>query len=196
MEMGEAGLLTRLVLAFCLVGSALPALHAQATPTASRRFDLQAGVGFVLDNSDYDPQKLKGFAFYATLDLSNHWGGEIAFHQASSSAGDGIYERTYELGPRYVRHYGRFSPYVKGIYGRGVFNFPIYPGTTQHPNLAYNMFAGGAGVDVRILRFLNARIDYEYQDWMSFPPTGLTPQVITFGVAYHFPGDLQQGRHF
>ncbi len=189
-------MLTRLVVALCLFAFARPALHAQAVPTASRRFDLQAGVGFVVDQTDYEPQKFKGFALYATLDLTNHWGGELVFHQANSGNGDGVYERTYELGPRYVRHYGRFSPYVKGMYGRGVFNFPIYPGSTQHPNLAYNLFAGGGGVDVRVLRFLNARIDYEYQDWRSFPPTGLNPQVITFGVAYHFPGDLTQGRHF
>jgi hypothetical protein len=191
LELGEAGLFTRLVVASCLFGFALPVLLGQATSTASRRFDLQAGGGFVIDNSDYDPSNLKGFAFYSTLDISNHFGGEIVFHQANSGAGDKVYERTYEIGPRYFRHYGRLSPYVKGMYGRGVFNFP-----NDVANLAYNLFAGGGGVDVRILPYLNVRADYEYQDWLSFPPSGLTPQVITIGVAYHFPGELKQGRHF
>jgi Outer membrane protein beta-barrel domain len=187
----KQALLTRIVAVSCFFCCALPVLLGQATSTASRRFDLQAGGGFVLDNSDYDPNKLKGFAFYSTLDVTHHFGGEIVFHQANSGTGDKVYERTYEIGPRYYRHYGRFAPYIKGMYGRGVFNFP-----NSVANLAYNLFAGGGGVDVRILPYLNVRADYEYQTWRSFPPSGLTPQVITIGVAYHFPGDLRRGRHF
>jgi hypothetical protein len=184
-------LLTRLVVASCLFGFALPALLGQATSTASRRADLQIGAGFVIANSDYEVNYIKGGAFYATLDLTNHLGGEFVIHQANSSIGDNVYERSYEIGPRYHRTYGRFSPYIKVMYGRGVFNFP-----KNVANLAYNMFAGGAGVDVRITRYLNVRADYEYQDWLSFPPNGLSPQVYTIGVAYHFPGDLRQGRHY
>ena len=184
-------MLTRLIVVSCFLGFALTGLHGQATSTASRRFDLQAGGGFVLDHSDYETTNLKGFAFYSTLDISNHLGGEIVFHQANSNLGDKVYERTYEVGPRYFRHYGRFSPYVKVMYGRGVFNFP-----SGVANLAYNLFAGGGGVDVRVLPYLNVRADYEYQDWHSFPPTGLTPQVVTIGVAYHFPGELRRGQHF
>ncbi len=111
--------------------------------TARRRADLQVGVGFVIDNSDYDPQKLKGEAFYTTLDLTNHFGGEFVIHQANVRTGDQLYERTYEIGPRYHREYGRFSPYVKAMYGRGVFNYP-----QNVANLAYNMFAGGVGTDI------------------------------------------------
>jgi hypothetical protein len=189
--LGESGLLNRIVLVACLLGLAVPSVLGQATSTASRKADLQVGVGFVSDNSDYDPQRLKGLAFYTTLDLTNHLGGEFVIHQANSSAGDQLYERSYEIGPRYFRHYGRFSPYVKAMYGRGVFNFP-----NNVANLAYNMFAGGVGADIRILPYLNVRGDFEYQDWLSFPPQGLSPQVITIGVAYHFPGDLHRGRHF
>ena len=48
------------------------------------------------------------------------------------------------------------------------------------------MYAGGAGVDFQIKHWLNARADYEYQNWFGFPTSGLTPQVFTIGVAYHF----------
>lgn len=205
-ELGEASLLNRIVIASCFLSCALPALLGQATSTASRKVDLQVGVGFVYNNADYPykPETLKGVGFYSTLDFSHHFGAEFAIHQANTGTGDGVYQRTYEIGPRYVRTYGRFAPYVKAMYGRGVFNFPLFPGITpppgtappQHANLAYNMFAGGAGVDVRILPFLNVRADYEYQDWMGFPVTALTPQLVTIGVAYHFPGDLKKGKHF
>lgn len=163
----------------------------QASPTATRRADLQVGGGIVVDYSNYDPDTLKGLAVYATLDLTNRWGGEIAFHNGRSGNGDQVYERTYEVGPRYHRTYGIFSPYIKGMYGRGVFNFP-----NNTANLAYNLFAGGGGVDVRVRPYLNVRADYEFQRWSNFPPQGLTPQLVTFGVAYHFPGGLRRGQHY
>jgi len=186
-------LLKRIVIASCFLSCALPALLGQATSTASRKADLQIGVGFVYNNADYPyaPETLKGVGFYSTLDLTYHFGAEIAIHQANSGTGDSLYQRTYEIGPRYVRQYGRLAPYVKVMYGRGVFNFP-----KNAANLAYNMFAGGAGVDVKVLPFLNVRADYEYQDWMGFPATGLTPQLVTVGVAYRFPAGLQRGKHF
>ena len=170
---------------------ALPAALSQATSTAVRRADLQVGVGYTVVNSDYQPQDLQGYALYTTLDLTNHYGGEFVFHQANSNQGNKLYERTYEIGPRYHRDYGRFAPYIKVMYGRGVFNFP-----NDVANLAYNIFTGGAGLDVHILPYLNVRVDYEYQKWQSFPPNGLTPQGVTIGVAYRFPGQLKRGRHF
>ncbi len=177
--------------ASCLLLLAAPVLLGQASPTATRRADLQVGAGVVVDFTDYNPDPLTGFAVYATLDLTNHLGGEMAFHQAKSGGGDQVYERTYEVGPRYHRTYGRVSPYAKGMYGRGVFNFPF--GTA---NLAYNLFAIGGGADLRVKSYLNVRVDYEYQFWRGFPPQGLTPQLVTIGVAYHFPGGLRRGQHY
>ncbi len=170
---------------------ATPVLLGQASPTATRQADLQVGGGVVVDFSDYNPTALRGGAIYSTLDVTNHLGGEVVFHQANSRGGDQVYERTYELGPRYHRTYGIFSPYAKAMYGRGVFNFP-----SGIANLAYNLFAVGAGVDVRVRSYLNVRFDYEYQSWRSFPPQGLTPQILTVGVAYHFPGGLRRGQHY
>ncbi len=180
-----------ILVGFLLWAGTASALHAQAASTASRRADLQIGGGFTIANSDYEIKDLKGFALYTTLDLTNHFGGEFVFHQADTAQSDQLYERTYELGPRYHRDYGRFAPYVKAMYGRGVFNFP-----NDVANLAYNLFAGGAGVDVKVRSNINVRVDYEYQKWLSFPPNGLNPQLVTIGVAYHFPGGLQRGRHF
>jgi Outer membrane protein beta-barrel domain len=167
-----------------------PVVLAQNLPTARRGFDLQVGGGFVLDQSDYDNQ-FKGFAFYTTLDPTSHLGGEFVIHSASSGNGDQSYQRTYEIGPRYHRDYGRFSPYVKAMYGRGVFNYP-----TSAATLAYNIFAVGGGVDFHVKPWLNVRGDFEYQDWFNFPPRGLTPTITTIGVAYHFPGQLGRQRHW
>ncbi len=92
-----------------------------------------------------------------------------------------------------MRHYGRFNPYVRGSYGRGVFNYsqpntPNDPNTNYHviANLAYNMWAIGGGIDFNVLKHVNARADYDYQNWGSFPPHGLQPNVISVGAAYRF----------
>jgi opacity protein-like surface antigen len=182
----------RSVGAVCLFLSSAPLLLAQAKYTAKRSGDFQVGLDYVGGQSDYAPN-LRGVGLYTTFDFTPHWGAEFDLHQADIK-GSKIYERSYEIGGRYHREYGRFAPYAKAMVGRGVFNFA--QGNTTYANLAYNMFTLGGGVDVRITRYLNVRGDYEYQNWRGFPPNGLTPQLVSVGVAYHFPGGLKRGQHY
>jgi len=177
-------LLTRVLALMCLIAMASH-LHAQAKPTASRKADFQVGIGFTNANSDYLPNRINGGSAYFDFDFSRHLGIEGAFRFVKDGHGSEIYEKTYEIGGRYHLTYGRFMPYGRVMYGRGVFNYPAYPGY-PHSNLAYNLFAGGAGLDYRLLTHLNARADFEYQRWLGFPQNGLTPNLLTFGAAYHF----------
>jgi hypothetical protein len=174
----------------CLVGFTVASLHGQATATASRVGDLQIGAMFNLADTDYRPNKFKGYGFYSTYDFRYHVGIEGEFHQINDpDAAEGIYERTYEIGPRYVLHYGRFAPYAKIMYGRGVFNYPPVFGDPKIgpiANLAYNIFAIGGGGDYHVRPWLNVRAEYEYQKWLSFPPNGLTPKIFSVGAAYRF----------
>ena len=155
---------------------------AQATvATASRTADLQLGGGVsYAASSDYGPP-ITGFKLYGTYDFKTHFGIEANFNQISSHDGSSLYERTYELGGRYVLHYGRINPYARVMYGRGVFNFPA-----NIANLAFNMGVAGGGADFNLRPHINIRGDYEYQNWSGFPPHGLTPHVVSVGVAYHF----------
>ena len=165
---------------------------AQSTPAASRLGDLQVGATFTNANADYGP-RINGYGFYSDFDFLRHIGAEIDFHQLNdrtSPPSEQIYERSYEVGGRYFWRFGRFKPYGKGLYGRGVFNFPIVeePGIPPYrPNDAYNTLNLGAGVDIEVLKHLNVRAEYEYQRWFKFQQNSLTPQLITFGAAYHFP---------
>lgn len=177
-------LFTRVLVCIALIGAA-SMLHSQATPAATRKADLQVGIGFSSAHSDYLPNRINGGAAYFDFDFTRHLGVEGVFHFVKDGKESDIYEKTYEVGGRYHLTYKRFAPYGKIMYGRGVFNFPAYPGYS-HANLAYNLFAGGAGGDYMILRHVNARADFEYQRWMGFPPNGLTPTLFTFGAAYHF----------
>ena len=171
----------RLAFLFLLGGTSI--LHAQATTTASRAGDAQIGVGYTMARPDYVQQTFQGLTAYADFDFALHLGVEAEFHQAGSTTGDRSYQRTYDIGGRYLRTYGPLVPYVKGMIGRGDFNYPL--GQTE---LAYFMYAGGVGADFKLGSHTRVRGEYEFQKWTSFPNGGLTPQLVTFGVAYHFAG--------
>jgi Outer membrane protein beta-barrel domain len=177
----------RIVLVIIFTWRVAPHALAQAVPTASRAGDLQVGVNLNLAQSDYFDQTFKGFGFYTTFDFTKHIGLDGEFHHVDGKQDE--YERTFEVGPRYVMHFGPLSPYAKLMVGRGVFNFPPAPSAPNSgpaANLAYNMWAGGFGVDYKIRPSINLRLDYELQQWNRFPPNGLTPRVLSIGVAYHF----------
>jgi hypothetical protein len=182
-----------ILLVLCIVLGNLSfgsALFAQAKPTASKAGDLQVGGLFNLASPDYGPNMLHGFGAYTTFDFRYHWGIEASFHQLNDSNGkENIYERTYEVGPRYVLHFGPLAPYAKLMVGRGVFQFPPDPRHLEDgpvANLAYTLWGGGFGTDYHLTPFVNLRVDYELQQWHSFPPNGLTPRILSFGIAYHF----------
>lgn len=175
--------------AVVLVAGWLPTgVWAQASYTASRAGDLQVGAGVSFGKSNYDSpvlggtgESLRGFDLYGTFDFKPHFGIEANFRQTKPSYGAQVYERTYEIGGRYVYPLSRLNPYVKVMYGRGVFNYP-----NNIANLAYNLYSVGAGADFRLLDKVNLRADYEHQHWFGFPLAPLTPDVGTVGVAYHF----------
>jgi opacity protein-like surface antigen len=195
---------------FAVLGALLFALAAgseaagQALPTASRLGDLQAGGGVSLAKSDYVPNKIWGYSFYADFDVRRHLGVEADFREVKDSHPDPLvpssrfFERTYEIGGRYRREYkGRFVPYGKLLYGRGVIRLPAqeYFDTatgdivTAISTPAYNLMSVGGGLDYRLMRHVNLRADFEYQHWFASDsnlPNGLTPKVLTFGAAYHF----------
>jgi hypothetical protein len=157
-------------------------LHAQSEPTATRPFDLKIGGSFATANSDYGG-RYNGGGAYINADFLPHLGVEGEFHMVKDSSD--LYEKTYEVGARYFRTYRKFSPYGKLMYGRGVFNFPPLPDGFR-PNLAYNLMAGGVGVDYKARRYLYVRGDWEYQNWFGFQGSSLSPSILTIGAAYHF----------
>jgi hypothetical protein len=174
-------LIGRLALSFFL-GSA-SVLYGQARPTASRAADLQIGIGYSLADPDYPPRTFQGVAAYADLDLRPHLGLEAEFHQVNNTGSYPSFQRTYEIGARYHREWGPLLPYVKAMIGRGQLEYPYAEAIG-----AYNMFAGGVGTDVQFGPWFRVRAEYEFQKWSSFPNGGLTPQIVTIGVAYHFTG--------
>lgn len=158
-------------------------LYGQATPTASRAADVQIGIGYTVAHPDYPPQTFQGMTAYADVDLRPHLGFEAEFHQVNNTGSYQSFQRTYEIGGRYLRTYGPLVPYVKAMIGRGQIEYPFAEAIG-----AYNMFAGGVGADVKFGPYVRIRGEYELQKWSSFPNGGLTPQLVTLGIAFHFAG--------
>jgi hypothetical protein len=179
--------ITAILALACLISVAPPLAHGQAEPTATRSGDLQVGATYQNADSDYAPERFPGYGIYASFDFRYRIGLGAEFHQLSgSNSSQGVYERSYEIGPRYILHHGRrIQPYIKPMFGRGVFNFPSV-GKGLHANIGYNIAAAAVGVDYRFARSFTLRAAFEYQNWMGFPPHGLTPEVLTIGAAYHF----------
>jgi len=175
-------LIARLAALSFLLGGA-SALYSQAIPTASRTGDAQIGVGYSMAWPGYVQQTFQGFAAYGDFDFRPHLGVEAEFHQVNNTGSYQSFERTYEIGGRYLRTYGPFVPYVKAMIGRGDFDYPY-----GEADLGYTIYAGGAGADFKLGSHLRLRGEYEFQKWTSFPNGGLTPQIVTIGVAYHFAG--------
>jgi Outer membrane protein beta-barrel domain len=173
--------LTRAIIFIGLLGGA-HILHAQSAATAERAGDLKIGGGFSVANSDYGGT-YSGGAAYVNFDFLPHIGVEGEFHFVKNP--NDLYEKTYEAGGRYFRVYRKFVPYAKVMYGRGVFNFPPL-GDGFRANLAYNLVAGGIGTDYRMKPWLYARADWEYQNWLGFQNSSLSPSILTVGAAYRF----------
>jgi len=165
------------------------ALHAQATAAATRGGIAQVGAAYTVSNEDeYPGRYLQGMTLYGTFDLNSHIGVEGDVHLVSLFKSYYDYKETsYDGGLRYVLHYRKFHPYGKALVGIGHATAPnpnqIVGGSTPG---TYFLWALGAGLDYSISDKINARADFEYQRWPSFPPHGLTPPLFNVGVAYRF----------
>ena len=82
---------------------------------------------------------------------------------------------------------GRFVPYAKVLYGRGVFNFPVNPDGFR-ANLAYNLIAAGVGTDYKVKPYLYVRADWEYQQLVwQFQRIQSYPEYYYLGRSLSLP---------
>ncbi len=170
-----------------LLFTATSVMYSQARATASRLFDGQIGGSYLNGYADYTVSRFNGYGAYADLDFRHGIGVEAEYHYITDADPNFLlYERSTEIGARYSRHYGRFQPYGKVMVGRGTFNY-------LKNNNGYNLYAFGFGVDIRVYHSINVRVEDEFQKWLagsgagaSIIPNGLSPNLPTLGVAYHF----------
>lgn len=166
-------------------GFAAPYLSAQAVPTATRN-NLAVGIAYQNIDPDYGPSRASGVGIFGNYDFSKHAGvtAEINMQTAFSSV---VYlEHTYLVGLRGMYDRGRYEAYGKFLIGGASAS-----NNSSNPNLlnvgSYPLVALGGGLDVRMQHHITIRaIDYEDQKWLDYHPNGLTPHLLSFGVAYRF----------
>jgi len=177
--------LSHFALAAVAFVSTVSLARAQNVPAATASA-LQVGGEVTVTNSDYAVKDIKGASLYATYDFTQHIGVELDLRDITFSTPDDLGERAYLIGPRYVyRFHNIFEPYARLTFGLGqtvaqesyVSREHGVPGT-------YGAYAFGGGLDILLPHHLTVRpIDYELQKW-SFPPNGLSPTALSFGLAY------------
>ena len=178
-----------LILAVLLMGSIFAA--AQTVYDAERTpLSLRVGGSFSYFDAAYGGYKVMGAV--ANVDFApliwDHVGGEAEGRWLTFNASQGFAEYNYLAGPVYrigLTEHHKWHPYVKGLIGMGVIEFPNH--------LAYGRyfaFAPGGGVDFNVNRRWRLRADYEYQFWPDAPgipgiSSGMmNPNGVSVGFTY------------
>lgn len=167
--------------------TAVSALHGQALPSATGGgLSIQVGAGVSIASPDYGDTKVKGITAFGNVDLPMGLGLDVEYHDVNIITPRDVGESSFMGGLRFGVAKGHFYPYVKALAGVGTLSFQqgYYVSSSSS---SYGAYGVGGGLEFRAKKHLVVRIvDLEYQDWHSFPPNGLTPYIITFGVGYRF----------
>ena len=151
---------------------------------------LSVGGSFSYFDAAYSGYKPMGPAAYVDFSpiIWDHIGVEGEGRWLTLNADRGFREYNYLAGPVYhitLSEHRSFHPYVKGLIGEGIIDFPNH--------LAYGRYfaiAPGAGVDYTLTRRWRLRADYEYQIWPQAPDipgistSAMEPNGVTVGFTY------------
>jgi opacity protein-like surface antigen len=149
--------------------AAIPAAAQSAYDAERAPLSLAVGGSFSFFDAAYSGYKVVGAA--TSIDFSpllwDHLAGEAEGRWLTLNASRGFAEYNYLAGPVYritLSEHRGLHPYVKGLIGEGVVDFPNH--------LAYGRYfvvAPGGGVDMTLNQRWRLRADYEYQVWPQAP---------------------------
>ena len=133
------------------------------------------------------------FRFQPALELR----GNIPFDKGNLNS-----QKSALIGPRISRGFGRFHPYIDGFFGRGEFTYEggriVDYGAVayRYDKTTTNIFAGGAGVDIKMTRHFDAKLDALYERWKTPVTTSgvVYSKPLSAGIVYHLDFN-EYGRH-
>ena len=177
--------LSALALTF-VVANLAPQMSAQAIATATGK-TLAVGLAYQNINPDYGPSRASGIQIFANYDFAKYVGVTAEVNLQTAFSNVVFLEHTYMFGARGEYRKGKYLGYGKALIGDATAsNNSTSPALINAPG-SYPLFAIGGGLDVRLAHHLTVRaIDFEQQHWLSYHPNGLTPELLSFGVAYRF----------
>jgi len=167
-----------------LVGVAQAAYDAEAAPDA-----LTVGGSFSYFDgaySGYKPMGLVAQVNFAPL-IWDHVAGQVEGRWLKMNASRGFAEYNYLAGPVYrisMSAHSKLHPYVKGLIGEGIVDFPNHLAFGR-----YFVLAPGGGADVTLNARWRLQADYEYQIWPQAPgipgTSGMMkPNGVSVGFTY------------
>lgn len=173
--------------AVILVALPLSRAAAQATYAGDRDGVIQVGVAYTNSQTDEYFKRTTGVTLYGAIDFKKHLGAEADIHLGGIiKAPESFSESSYDVGLRYIYRFRRYDLYAKGLVGIGQPKADPPAFVTGVPG-TYFLYAGGGGLDIRLLRNVIVRaVDFEYQRYPGFPQHALTPSMISIGAAYRF----------
>jgi hypothetical protein len=172
-----------ITLAILALFAVLPALRAQANPTAIQRGTIQAGVGYLYLNNDYTERKNGGLTLWGDYDFAQvskfRIGVDATLNFGGIRSPDDIGENTYLVGPRFNYRRHKVELFAKALIGSGTIS-----NQDNNTSSSFTVYSFGGGVDYRIQPRFKIRAEGEQQLWPSFQPSGLSPFAVSVGVLY------------
>ncbi len=178
-------LIAAAVLMAPIIAAAQSQYSAERAPVA-----LSVGGSYSYFDAAYSGYKPMGGTAYVDFSpiIWDHVGVEGEGRWLTLNADRGFREYNYLAGPVYhvtLSEHRSFHPYVKGLIGEGIIDFPNH--------LAYGRYfaiAPGGGVDYTLNRHWRVRADYEYQIWPQAPDipgfssSAMKPNGVSVGFTY------------
>ena len=166
-----------------------PLLRAQASPTATQRFQLSAFGAATGTYTGIDGRRFFGLTAGADLGLRAYFHVHPSFEVRGSYpiAGGEIRSRNILGGLKFSHSFGPFTPYADILFGRGQINYgaagiPNYNETIAYVQTPSNVLSPGIGVDGRISDHFDLKAEVQLQRYS-------TP-VLSSGHAYSAPISL------
>ena len=184
----------KVLLATFIVGVSTVSFSQVVPPGERRGLPLNVGVGYSNFASDFSG-RIAGIAVWADWTFYQA-PGHLRGLGIEAEGRDLNYGRTGTMdnlrfdtiagGPIYTfRHYRRFHPYGKFLFGFGSIDFTSSLPTYSHDTREF--YDPGVGLDYRLTRTIWLRGDYQYQIWPDlFPGGALHPNGFTIGASYDF----------
>jgi hypothetical protein len=174
------------VILFCVtVGFAATAAAQVAAASYGGDQTLMVGGTVSAFRLDYGKRGLGGAGVFVETNLNDRWGlqGEANWLWVRQFAD--THFSTYLAGPRFnFNTRGNLEPYLKGVAGGGLFNFPY-----NYAHGSYLVVAGGGGLDYHVAPRIRLRLaDFEYQYWPQFTFGSIKPYGVSTGVEYQLFG--------
>ena len=166
---------------------------AQAVPTATQRLDLSvfgAGTGTY---TELGGGKNTGITAGFDVTFRNYFHVRPSFevrgtYPIDSGTVDGL--KDVMVGLKVQKDYGRVHPYLDVLYGRGSIDYEdggVIINNFRYDRTTTNIFAGGAGLDLRVTRKFDVKGDVQFERWNTpVTDTGVIyPIPISVGIVYH-----------